>query len=257
MQRIPYVVIALGLITVMLTGCATNYPNKLTAETASRVKLVGLVNEISTPTTLSTRTTNSGGGGLLGLVIATGVESARENSFTTQMRAKFDFQVFAEETLRESFTKALKEYPGWTLCPSNEIDKADAAFLLEVKDMGIDYPRAKGVFSFKMVWQPTVTVAATLISKPPFDVVKTSITDVQVLDPEKHPILYRRGEEITNQRKGCTLESDAATSFVSINAFGSITLSDNPELIKQAYREAIDLAVKRIANSWISGTTSK
>jgi hypothetical protein len=256
MQRFLCVGLSLVLISVILTGCASKYPNTLTDDTASQVKIIGLVPEISTPTTLSTRTTN-GGGGLLGAAIAVGVEAARAKSLTSQIRAKFDFQAFAEETLRDSFTKAMKEHKGWTLCPSNALDQADAAFLLELKDMGVDRPRAKAAFSLSMIWQPTVTIAATLIAKPPFDVVKTSYNDVEVAEPLKHAILYRSVEEITCLKKGCKLESKAATSFVTISTMGSITLTEDTELIKQAYREAIELAVKRIADSWAKGKATK
>lgn len=215
MHRIPYFIISLGLITVMTTGCATaKYPKTLTANTSAKLKYIGIVDEIRTPTTLSTRTTT--GSGVLGTLVAAGVEASREQSFTSQVRASLDFQRFAEEALRESFAKAVKSRPNWCLVQSNVVNKADAAFLLEVTDMGVDYPHC-GLF--KTVYQPTITITATLIGNPPFEIVGTRDKDVQVVDSASHPILYRRAERISYQT-GCTLKSKAANSVSSAEIMG-------------------------------------
>lgn len=256
MDRIRCFNLGLTLATMLATGCATSkYPNTLNVDSPVNVKFIGIVDEISTPTTLSTRTTNAGGGGLLGALVAAGVEADRQKTFTTQVRDTLDFQAFAEVTLLESFAKAVKSRPGWSLVSSNEIYKADAAFLLEVTDMGVDQPRSAGIF--KLVYQPTITVTATLIGTPPFEIMGTKGNDVQVADPTNHPVLYRRVECVSHL-KGCKLKSSAANNFVKVNGFtGMFTYSGDPELFKVAYREAIELAVKRIAASWVSVKASK
>ena len=84
-------------------------------------------------------------------------------------------------------------------------------------------------------FSPTVTVSACLIGKPPVEVVRTG-NAVQVLDPANHPILYQRVEHISN-RDGLAARS-------------SNDYTDHPEIFRAAFQEAIDLAVKRLADSW-------
>lgn len=114
--------------------------------------------------------------------------------------------------------------------------------------MGVSPPHG----AFKLHYQPTITIEATLIGNPPFEIVRDSRNKVQVIDPTNHPVLYKG-----DARNG-KMESDAAENFVKVNGFtGLYEYAGDPELFKAAYREAIDLAVKRIADSWPSSTTSK
>lgn len=105
----------LFLIALGVAGCATQNSNTATAEAFSRIRTVGIVAEIKTPTTLSTRTTSGGGGVLVDILVTQPVEKSRGRTFTDQVRAGLDFQAFAAETLRESFARAVKNYPGWSL----------------------------------------------------------------------------------------------------------------------------------------------
>lgn len=238
-------------MVTLMSGCAT-YPNKMTKEADAKVKTVGILEEISTPTSLVTPSNaNAGQAGVVGLLISSGIEAGQQKDFTTQVRGLFDFQALAENTLRESFTKAVKNRPGWALAASNENSKADAMFVLKVTRLGIDNCHSHTIFPPKLEYQPTVTVTATLIGNPPFEIVDNDGPVVKVLEPEKHPILYHRIECISYVRSA-HIDSDAAKNFVKQDGITvySWKYSGDANLTKEAFREAIDLAVKRIAESW-------
>lgn len=233
MKRIPCFSLVLGVVAMMATGCATTkYPKTLTAETAAKLQSVNIVKEINTPTSL---TVPGAGGGIIGFTI----QLQKQKAFTEEVRANLDFQKFAEEALRESFTKAVSGHPGWKLVSSD--DKADAAFLLEVISMGADNP-PQWPPSMEMSYPPTITISATLIGNPPFEVVRTE-GKVQALDPANHPIYYQRIERIGTKDK--------------LPRHFSRQYSDDPAIFKSAFQEAIDLAVKRIAASWTTGAAPR
>ena len=235
MNRIKYYVAGLGLAALLVSGCATTkYPKTLTTETAAKVQSVGIIEEISTPTSL---TVPGAGGGIIGFT----VQLQKQKNFTSEVRANLDFQKFTEEALRESFTKAAKDHAGWKFVSSDNIDKADAAFLLEVTSMGVDNP-PQWPPSMDMSYPPTITISATLIGNPPFEIVRTE-GKVQALDPTNHPILYQRVELISNKDK--------------LPRHFSRQYSDDPEVFKTSFQEAIDLAVKRIADSWATEKVSR
>ena len=235
MNRIPHVGLGLGLAVLMATGCATTkYPKTLTTETAARVQTVGMVEEITTPTSL---TVPGAGGGIIGFT----VQLKKQKAFTEEVRANLDFQKFTEEALRKAFAEAVKGHSGWKLVSSDEIDKADAAFLLEVASMGVDNP-PQWPPSMDMSYPPTITISATLIGNPPFEIIRTE-GEAQALDPANHPILYQRVERISNKDK--------------LPRHFSRQYSDDPEVFKAAFQEAIDLAVKRIAASWTPEAASR
>jgi hypothetical protein len=206
----------------------------LTAETAAKVKTIAIVDEISTPTSLSVP--SAAGAGLL---VAAVVDPKKQNAFTASVRANLDFQKFAAEALRESFAKALKGHPGWTLAPSNEIDKADAAFVLSVERMGVMRPKQFWPPPSHLDYTPIVSISATLIGNPPFEVIRTK-GEVQALDSSSHPVLYRKMEHVS--------------AADNVACHRSKEYSGNPEIFKTAFRKAIDLAVKRMVESWGTGT---
>lgn len=235
MNKVTYTNLILGLSALLVSGCATTrYPTTLTADTVGKVRAVSIVEEISTPTSL---TVPGAGGGIIGFT----VQLQKQKNFTSEVRANLDFQKFTEDALRESFTKAVQGHAGWKFVSSDNIEKADAAFLLEVMSMGVDNP-PKWPPSMDMSYPPTITISATLIGSPPFEIVRTD-GKVQALDPTNHPILYQRVELISNKDK--------------LPRHFSRQYSDDPEVFKAAFREAIDLAVKRIAASWTAGQVSR
>ena len=236
---------------MLMSGCAT-YPNRITQETDAKVKTVGMADEIATPTSLKTPG-NAGAGqaGMIGILIDAGIQAGKQKNFTTQVRERLDFQKFAEERLRESFTKAVHNRLGWTLASSNSLEKTDAVFVLRVTEMGVDDYHSHSFFFPKLEYQPTITVIATLIGNPPFEIVGYKGNFVKVLNPETHPILYHRKEHISYRTSG-HMDSHAAHNFVTHDGLMvySWKYSGDAELTKEAFREAIDLAVKRIADSW-------
>lgn len=246
------IIINFGLIGIMLmSGCVT-YPNRITQETNVKVKTVGIADEIPTPTSLKTPgNANAGQAGPIGILIDAGIQTGNQKDFTTQVRERFDFQKFAEETLRESFTQAVKNRSGWTLAASNSRDKTDAEFVLRVTEMGVDDYHSHSFFFPILEYQPTITVTATLIGNPPVEIVGYKGNSIKVLNPEQHPILYHRMERISYRTSG-HMESPAAHSFVTHNGLmvQSWKYSGDAQLTKAAFREAINLAVKRIADSW-------
>ncbi len=229
MQRLLKLNMVLALTISLFTGCATTkYPRTLTAESATGVKRVSIVREIVTPSAVFTP---MNGGGVLGMAL----QASQMKRFAAAVREKFDFQQFAEDTLRESFSKAIGQHAGWTLVTPADTGTADAAFLLEVTSMSI-FPPPPFSVSFKPKNSPGVTISATLISNPPLEVVRTEKGEVQILDPEHHQILYKRVESITNGDK------------LPAHDYGEYR--DNPEIFKEAFKQAIDLAVTKIAASW-------
>jgi len=167
--------------------------------------------------------------------------TAKAEELHIRSAGKSRLQKFTEEALRESFTKAAKDHAGWKFVSSDNIDKADAAFLLEVTSMGVDNP-PQWPPSMDMSYPPTITISATLIGNPPFEIVRTE-GKVQALDPTNHPILYQRVELISNKDK--------------LPRHFSRQYSDDPEVFKTSFQEAIDLAVKRIADSWATEKVSR
>ena len=235
MHRIKYTDLVLSISILLASGCATTrYPTTLTTDTAEKMRAVGIVEEISTPTSL---TVPGAGGGIIGFT----VQLQKQKNFTSEVRANLDFQKFTEDALRESFTKAVKGHAGWKYVSSDDIEKADAAFLLEVTSMGVDNP-PKWPPSMDMSYPPTITISATLIGNPPFEIVRAE-GKVQALDPADHPILYQRIERISNKDK---LPRHFPRQY-----------SDDPEVFKTSFQEAIDLAVKRIADSWATEKVSR
>lgn len=237
------------VVATMTSGCATpKHPQTLSVATAANMKTVAVLDEIHTPTSLDVPLV-SGGGALFDAV----GQSVRTTTFTTEVRTNLDFQCFAAETLRESFSAAVKNHPGWTLVASNEIAKADVAFLLEVVSMGVDSPPpfykwdmktpdGKPYRGLKPPLRPVVTISATLIAKPPVEIIRAE-DELQVIDPANHPILYQRVES--------TAKGDKVPYHLSKE------YSDSPEVFKDAFREAIHLVVQRIADSWNEKQASK
>jgi hypothetical protein len=235
MKIITQANLILVLSALLVSGCATTrYPATLTAETGAKVRVVSIVDEISTPTSL---TVPGAGGGIIGFT----VQLQKQKNFTSEVRANLDFQKFTEDALRESFTRAVKGHAGWKFFSSDDIDKADAAFLLEVTSMGVDNP-PQWPPSMDMSYPPTITISVTLIGNPPFEIVRTE-GKAQALDPTNHPVFYQRVELISNKDK--------------LPRHFSRQYSDDPEIFKTAFSEAIDLAVKRIAASWAVGQVSQ
>ena len=250
MQKLPYVAAIFGLTSlVFVSGCAT-YPDCMTAEKGANIRVVGIADEISTPTFLVTPGIPNAAG-VAGAIVVAGVKTSQQSSLTAQVRSQFDFQSFAAETLRESFAKAVKRHPGWMLAEPSQKEKADAVFVLRVKELGVDRGHSHDAFIYKFEHQPTVTITATLIGNPPFDCVAGSGDVVKVLEPERHPILYHRKEQISNRCSG-HMGSHAAHGFVTNGSYAQFNwkYSGDAKLTQEAFREAIELAVKRIESSW-------
>lgn len=236
MKRITCVSLALGLVAMMATGCATtNRPMALAPDTAAKIKTVAIVDEINTPTSLAVP--SAAGAGLL---VAAVVDPKKQNAFTAEVRANLDFQKFAVEALRESFGKALKNNPGWTVVASTE--KADAAFVLSVERMGVMRPQQFWPPPSHLDYTPIVSISAALIGNAPFEIVRTA-GEVQALDSASHPVLYRGVAH--------------ATAADNVACHKSREYSGNPEVFKAAFRKAIDLAVKRMTDSWTPGEAQR
>ncbi len=239
------------VVAVFVSGCAST-PKRITAETHAKVKVVGIEKEISTPTSLRPpANANAGQAGLIGALIDAGVQAGKQRTLTDQVREQFDFQKFAEETLRDSFSKAVTNRPGWILADPNSNEKMDAVFVLNVSELGVDDYHSHAFFFPKLEYQPKVTVVATLIGNPPIEIVGNKGGVVEVLDPDSHPILYQRKERISYQASG-HMDSRASHDFVKHDGLMvySWKYTGDEALTKEAFREAIELAVKRLADSW-------
>lgn len=232
MKRITYVSLAFGLVGMMATGCATtNRPIALAPDTAAKIRTVAIVDEINTPTSLSVP--SAAGAGLL---VAAVVDPKKQNAFTSEVRANLDFQKFAAEAMRQSFEKALKNKAGWTVAPPTE--KADAALVLSVDRMGVMRPKQFWPPPSHLDYTPVVSISATLIANAPLEIVRTD-GEVQALDAASHPILFRGTAD--------------ATAADNVACHKSREYSGNPDIFKAAFGKAIDLAVKRITDTWTSG----
>ena len=216
----------------LVSGCAT-YPDKLTPKIHEEVKTVAIIYEITTPKSLDVPPVDNFVADILlskpdSTLVNTAVTEKRREEWTSRIREHTDFQKLIEETLRESFTEAVRSYPGWTLVSSNELAKADAAFLLEVSTIGFNgYPtKLRQAFS----------VIVRLIKKPPFEIVGSSGLGRKVIDPEIHPTLYWKYDG--------TRDRDELPRY-SIDEY-----ANSPGVFTTAFQKAIDIVVRRIANSW-------
>lgn len=238
MKRMTVSSLVLGMVVLISAGCATSpYPRTLSTDTASRLKKIAIVDEISTPSLLDVA---AAGGGVIGAVVVI----QKQKEFTAQVSRNTDFQQVIKETLRESFANAIKAHPGWILVDSNTNQKADAAFVLSVPRMGVDNPPPSFSMSMnmKIEYSPSITISAMLIENPPFEVVQVD-NKTQVLDPMNHPVLYQRTERVSGRDK--------------LPCHSSNQYAYNPVVFKSAVKDAVDLAVKRIAESWVPTEKTK
>ena len=221
-------------ILLLLTGCATTPQAHLSAEVAAQVKKVALYEEISTPTSLSTPF-RGGGGGILGAAAGAAVQAKSQNKFTQQVGAQLDFQKFASQTTRELVEDAIKQHPGWTFVPASQAAKADAMLVLDVEKMGVEDPPPALIPPMTPEYRPVVTIRATLIANPPFEVIRGD-GGLQTTDPDAHPILFRQvGQATKRDVKG---------------QYRSSALTGDAETFKTAFREAFEVAVHKLAAAW-------
>ena len=246
------------VITLVSTGCTTapkylKYPNTLTA---SAFKTIRIEECIGTPSILYVPSPDIGqsammpatyspligeNGALVAGSVGSGIGGAVQNAkmaeFTADVRKDIDFQEFAKYTVRGAFTAAVKNRPEWKLVSSNNPQLADATFKLAVLCMGADGP----VGFFPIRYKPTITIAATLIGTSP------------ALSQNGHPtakppssIFYQRIE-----RNQTSKLSDESCHFVKAAGFSMLPkYSGDVELFKKSLTEAINLAVKQLADSW-------
>lgn len=242
------------VIALISTGCSTTpkYPDKLTA---SAFKTIRLDERISTPSVLYVPSPDIGQSSMMtttyspivgenGALVCGGigagiggtVQNAKMDEFTADVRKDIDSQKFTEETVRSAFIAALEKQSRWELIFSNDPRPADATFTLAVLRIGADGP----VSFFPIRYQPTVTIAATLTGPAPL------LQNGQTSVKPSYAILYQR---IESNRRNKT--SDESGNFVKAAGFSGLPkYTGDVELFKKAITEAVDLAVKQLADSW-------
>ena len=239
-----WVVKAAGLLLALgiITGCATQQAKFISPEVAARVHKIAVYEEISTPTSLTTPF-RAGGGGLLGAAVGAAIQAKNQKAFTSEVSAKLDFQEFAALTTRDLMHDAIVQHAGWTLVPTNETEKADAMFVVDVELMGVDDPPAKFIpTKANMGYRPVVTIRATLIANPPFEIVRGK-TGPRSADPVANPVLFEQVGRATNK--------DA------LKGYSSNALTGSAEAFKSAFRESFNVAIKKLSDGWTPKTASK
>lgn len=215
------------MMVLVLAGCAT-YPSTLTLETKQKAKSVCIVKEVHAPSSISLPS-SGGSGGLIG-VIAAGIEAKMTKSFNNKLHSKLNTAEYLSQTLLSSFKSKLASCSTFAL-KTDETTGADASFVLEVTRAGLGPAK---LFSGGAM-PPQVTVVVTLISNPPFELMRDQYGKITTEDPVQHEILY---QEVVSVGGGDGLPYHKKDEYLSKDVF------------EKAFGQAISVVVDKITVDW-------
>lgn len=215
-------------ITILgLMGCATPYPNSITPEIKQKAKTVSVMEKVYAAAGIphGGEDANPGVGALPNLVVGIGI-AQRKNAYNEALLKAVDPAVFLSGKLSETFRLRLSKVSSFNLSGDSG-SAADAAFVLEVRQMTFAYNPDESAFSFQRKWLAQVVVRASLVANPPFETAWDENGKLSIADPEQHPILFQ--QTVTGDDR----TGDAKDRYDHINYY----------LVKEVYEKAFGLAV--------------
>lgn len=223
--------VAMPIMMMILTGCASTHPNVITPELKQTVKSVSIVNEVHAPASITFPLANNPllGLGAVGMMIAQENADQAAKPFNNQLHSKMNVDEYLSQTLLSTFQTRMASVSAFTL-KTNEI--ADAAFVLEVTYAGLGFQRTV----LQKIYPPEVEVVVTLIANPPFKLIKDQSGKMTTDDPVRHAILYRK---VVRLKGGYDIEDcHKAEEYLSKDVF------------EKAFEGAIYKAVNKITSDW-------
>ena len=182
MKRAMLMAVAIGAL-LMFSGCATSRgPKIMSAEIKQKAKRVSIEKEVHAPASFPFQV--SGGGG----VIAAAIIAKKQESYNREFSEKVDPSTFLSETLRKTFAAKLSASRDF-IFTDDKGAAVDASFVLDVLQIDLVPDNALSL-SARFLSQATVVV--TLISNPPFDLIRDRNGRLITEDPTRHVVLYEK-----------------------------------------------------------------